>query len=45
MGNAQIVTLGSKIATDTVPYATNIFFLAIKNSGLATALVTRFLYD
>ena len=36
---------GLKIATDTVAYATNIFSLATKNSGLVAKVATRFLYD
>ena len=36
---------GLKIATDMVANATNIFSLAIKNSGLVATLATRFLYD
>ena len=36
---------GLKIANDTVANATNIFSLAIKNSGLVATLVTRFLDD
>ena len=36
---------GLEIATDTVTNATNIFSLAMKNSGLVTTLATRFFYD
>ena len=36
---------GLQIATDTVGNATNIFFLATKNSSLVAKVVTRFLYD
>ena len=33
---------GLEIATDTVANATNIFFLATKNSGLVAEVATRF---
>ena len=39
------MSAGLESATDTVVNATNIFFLAIKNSGLVATLATRLLYD
>ena len=39
------MSAGLESATDTVVYATNIFSLAIKNSGLVATLATRLLYD
>ena len=35
---------GLKIATDVVANATNILFLATKNSGLVATVATGFLY-
>ena len=39
------MSAGLESATDTVVSATNIFSLAIKNSGLVATLATRLLYD
>ena len=39
------MSAGLESATDTVVNATNIFSLAIKNSGLVATLATRLLYD
>ena len=36
---------GLEIVTDTVANATNIFFLANRNSGLVATLATTFPYD
>ena len=42
--NFEVNNSGLEIATDTVAYATNIFSLATKNSGLVAKVATRFLY-